>query len=52
MRFVDDTITFVKNDSTAYVSDQLNNFRKRIKFTHEVEHSNELPFLMSYSSKM
>ena len=34
----------MKNDSTAYVSDQLNNFRKIIKFTHEVEHSNELPF--------
>ena len=26
--FVDDTITFVKNDSIAYVLDQLNSFHK------------------------
>ena len=44
-RFIDDTITFVKNDSIAYVLDQSNNFHKRIQFTYEVEHSNKLPFL-------
>ena len=27
-RFVDDNITFVKNDSIAYVLDQLNSFHK------------------------
>ena len=43
-RFIDDTITFVKNDS-IYVLDQLNNFHKRIQFTYEIEHNNKLPFL-------
>ena len=43
-RFVDDTIRFVKNDSIAYVLDQLNSFHKQIQFTYEVEH-NKLPFL-------
>ena len=44
-RFVDDTITFVKNDSIAYVLDQLNSFHEQIQFTYEVEHNNKLPFL-------
>ena len=43
-RFIDDTITFVKNDS-IYVLDQLNNFHKRMQFTYEIEHNNKLPFL-------
>ena len=43
--FGDDTITFVKNDSTAYLSDQLNNFHKIIQFSFEVEHNVKLPFL-------
>ena len=44
-RFVDDNITFVKNDSIAYVLDQLNSFHEQIQFTYEVEHNNKLPFL-------
>ena len=44
-RFVDDTITFVKNDSIAYVSYQLNSFHEQMQFTYEVEHNNKLPFL-------
>ena len=44
-RFIDSAITFVKNDSTVYVLDQLNNFHKQIQFTYEVEHNSKLPFL-------
>ena len=44
-RFINDTITFVKNDCIAYVLDQLNSFHERIQFTCEVEHNNKLPFL-------
>ena len=44
-RLVDDTITFVKNNSIVYVLDQLNNFHERIQFTYEVEHNKKLPFL-------
>ena len=50
-RFVDDNITFVKNDSIAYVLDQLNSFHEQIQFTYEVEIITNCPFLMSYSSK-
>ena len=49
-RFVDDTITFVKKYSIAYVLDQLSSFYEQMQFTYEVEHNNKL-FLMSYSSK-
>ena len=44
-RLGDDTITFVKNYNTAYLSDQLNNFHKIIQFSFEVEHNGKLPFL-------
>ena len=43
--FVDDTITFAKNDCIAYVLDQLNSFHEGIQFIYEVEHNNKLPFL-------
>ena len=43
--FVDGTITFAKNDSIAYVLDQLNSFHEQIQFTYEVERNNKLPFL-------
>ena len=47
-RFVDDMITFVKNDSIAYVLDQLNSFHERIWL---IQHNNKLPFLnQSYQS--
>ena len=35
----------MKNDSIAYVLDQLNSFHKLIQFTYEIEHNNKLPFL-------
>ena len=44
-RFVDDTMTFVKTDSIAYVLDQSNSFHEQIQFIYEVEHNNKLPFL-------
>ena len=44
-RFVDDTTTFVENNSIAYVLDQLNSFREQIYFTYEVEHNKKLPFI-------
>ena len=44
-QFVDDTITFVKNDSIAYDLDQLINSKSQIQFTYEVEHNNKPPFL-------
>ena len=44
-QFVDDTTTFVKNDSIAYVLDQLINSKSQIQFTYEVEHNNKPPFL-------
>ena len=44
-RFIDDTITFVKNDSLLYVLDQLKNFHEPIQFTYKVEHNEKLPFL-------
>ena len=34
----------MKNDSIAYVLDQLNSFQQQIQFTYEVEHNNKLPF--------
>ena len=35
----------MKNESIAYVLDQLKNFHERIQFTYEVEHNNKLTFL-------
>ena len=35
----------MKNDSIAYVLDQLNSFHKLIQFTYEIDHNNKLPFL-------
>ena len=44
-RFVDDTISFVKNDNIAYILDQLNSFHEQIQFTYQVEHNKKLPFV-------
>ena len=44
-RFINDTITCVKNDCIAYALDQVNSFHEQIQFTYEVEHNNKLPFL-------
>ena len=44
-RYVDDTIAFVKEDQVNNVLEILNKHHKDIKFTHETEENNELPFL-------
>ena len=43
-RFIDDTITFAKNDSIAYVLNQLSSLHEQMQFTYGVEHNNKLPF--------
>ena len=43
--FVNDMITFVKNDSIVYVLDQLNNFHEQIQFNFKGKHNNKLPIL-------
>ena len=45
IRFVDDTFVFIKPDKVDMVKQRLNGFHKNIKFTHESEHNDALPFL-------
>ena len=45
MRYVDDTVSFVKEDQIENVLRILNSHHKDIKFTHEEEENYELPFL-------
>ena len=44
-RYVDDTYTYVKNDSVCQVLDQLNAFDPKIQFTYELAGDNTLTFL-------
>ena len=44
-RYVDDTITWVKEDSIPHVISKLNNFHNNIKFTYEEEHNGQISFL-------
>ena len=44
-RYVDDIIAFVKEDQVTNVLKILNKYHKDIKFTHETEENNKLPFL-------
>ena len=44
-RYVNDTITYVKRDSTTEVTDILNKFHKNIKLPYEVEHNGKISFL-------
>ena len=44
-RYVDDTICFIKVGSVNYILSVLNSFDVNIKFTYELEHEGELPFL-------
>ena len=44
-RYVDDTISFVKEDQINNVVTSLNNYHKDIKFTHETEENGAIPFL-------
>ena len=41
-RYVDDTFTYVKNESTDYVLTTLNSFHPNISFTYEKESNSQL----------
>ena len=45
MRYVDDTITYIKPSSIDYVLSVLNSFHKSIKFTFEEDKDNKILFL-------
>ena len=44
-RYVDDTLTIVKEGSINHVLQQLNSFHPNIQFTFEIESSGRIPFL-------
>ena len=44
-RHVDDTLCYIKADSTEYVLKMLNGFHRNIQFTYEVETDSEISFL-------
>ena len=44
-RYIDDTICFIKVGSVNYILSLLNSFDVNIKFTYELEHDGQLPFL-------
>ena len=44
-RLVDDTLTFVKEESFNHVLQQLNSFHPNIQFTFQIESSGRIPFL-------
>ena len=43
--YVDDTFAFIKPNCVNMVENELNNFHESIKFTHELENEEKLPFL-------
>ena len=45
IRYVDDTFTLVQKGKLEEIIATLNNFHPNIKFTHEFEQNNEIPFL-------
>ena len=45
LRYVDDTIAFVKDDDITSVLNHLNTFHEDISFTHETEVNGKIPFL-------
>ena len=44
-RYVDDTFTVVEKGKREHIIRTLNNFHQNIKFTHETEENNKIPFL-------
>ena len=44
-RYIDDTFSFIKNDSIDYVMSVLNSFLPSIQFMYETENSNSISFL-------
>ena len=45
LRYVDDTFTLVKKGKLQEIIRTLNSFHENIKFTHELEENNKIPFL-------
>ena len=44
-RYVDDTLTLVREEAVQFVLSKINNFHKNIQFTYEIEKNNNISFL-------
>ena len=44
-RYVDDTISYIKEESIEHVLSKLNGYHDNIEFTYEIENDGKLPFL-------
>ena len=44
-RYVDDTISYIKEEFTEHVLSKLNGYHDNIEFTYEIENDGKLPFL-------
>ena len=44
-RYVDDTISYIKEESIEHVLSKLNGYHDNIEFTYEIENYRKLPFL-------
>ena len=44
-QYVDDTFTFVKEESIRFVLEQLNSYHPNLQFTYELENTGKLSFL-------
>ena len=44
-RYVDDTISYIKEESTEHVLSKLNGYHDKSEFTYEIEIDAKLPFL-------
>ena len=44
-RYVDDTISYIKEESIEYILSKLNGYHDNIEFTYEIENDSKLPFL-------
>ena len=44
-RYVDDTISYIKEESIEHVLSKLNGYHENIEFTYEIEKDGKLPFL-------
>ena len=44
-RYVDDAISYIKEESTELVLSKLNNYHDNIEFTYEIENDGKLPFI-------
>ena len=45
MRYIDDSLAFIKADQLEHILEVLNSYHPDIKFTSEIEENNKLPFL-------